>query len=146
MATELITQILFLMNKTTKIISWVTAGITAIILLQTLFFKFSGHEDAIHIFTTLGIEPVGRIGIGILELITGILLLMPRTRGMGAVLAIGLMLGAIAGHLGPLGIEVNGDGGQLFYMGIATLVLALITFVIHRKEVPIIGGLFGGVE
>ena len=84
--------------------------VIAIIYLQTLYFKFSAHPDSVYIFSKLNLEPYGRIGIGILELITAILLLIPKTRIIGAIVSLGVILGAIASHLGPLGIEVLGDG------------------------------------
>ncbi|MEN8845346.1 MAG: DoxX family membrane protein, partial [Candidatus Arcticimaribacter sp.] len=100
--------------------------IVAVILLQTLYYKFGAHEDSVYIFTTLGLEPYGRIGIGVMELFASILILIKRTSWAGALLSVGLMAGAIFSHLTQLGIEVKGDGGQLFYMAIGTWVLSLI--------------------
>ncbi|MEO1452065.1 MAG: DoxX family protein [Bacteroidota bacterium] len=85
--------------------------VVAVILVQTLFFKFTAHPDSVYIFSTIGLEPFGRIGIGVLELIASILLLVPRTVWAGSVLSLGLMGGAIMMHLTQLGIEVQGDGG-----------------------------------
>lgn len=96
--------------------------IPAIILLQTLYFKFSGAPESVYIFSTLGIEPYGRIGSGIAELIAAVLLLIPKTTWMGALLSLGVISGAIISHLTILGIEVQGDGGYLF-------ALALVVFV-----------------
>jgi len=92
--------------------------IVAIILIQTLRFKFSAHPDSVYIFTKIGLEPYGRIGIGILELIAGILILIPKTVWMGAALTTGIIGGAIFMHLTKLGIEINGDKGLLFYTAI----------------------------
>lgn len=110
----------------------------AIILIQTLRFKFTGHPDSIYIFETVGLEPVGRIGIGIVELIAGILLLYNRTAWIGALLTLGVIGGAIIMHIGTLGIEVNNDGGVLFMTAIVTFILSLIILLHYRKEVPIL--------
>jgi len=92
-----------------KIAPWVLRIIAALIMLQTLYFKFSGAEESVYIFSQLGMEPWGRIGTGILELIASILILYPRTTFFGSVLAIGLMSGAIVAHLTKLGITVKND-------------------------------------
>ncbi len=112
--------------------------IVAIILIQTLRFKFTGHPDSIYIFETVGLEPYGRIGIGVLELIAGILLLIPKTVWIGASLTLGLIGGAILMHLTQLGIEVNGDGGVLFGTAVITFVLSAIILYLYRKEIPFI--------
>jgi len=108
----------------------------AIILIQTLRFKFTGHPDSIYIFTKVGIEPYGRIATGVAELIAGILLLIPRTVWMGAGLALGLMGGAIMSHLTKIGIEVNGDGGVLFGTAILTFIISGIILWIYKKDIP----------
>ncbi|RKE95072.1 DoxX family membrane protein [Ichthyenterobacterium magnum] len=113
--------------------------IVAVILIQTLRFKFSAHPDSVYIFTQVGLEPYGRIGIGVLELIAGILLLIPKTVWSGAVLTIGIIGGAIMMHLTQLGIEVNNDGGVLFITAVITFLLALILLFIYRKTIPFIG-------
>jgi hypothetical protein len=94
--------------------SWVFQILAAIVLGQTLFFKFSGAEEARFIFTTLGVEPWGRLAAGVFELIAVVLLLVPRTAVFGAALSVGLMVGALGAHFGQLGISVKGDGGLLF--------------------------------
>jgi uncharacterized membrane protein YphA (DoxX/SURF4 family) len=111
----------------------------AVILIQTLRFKFTAHLDSVYIFETVGLEPFGRIGIGVLELIAGILLLVPKTVWAGAILTVGLMGGAIMMHLTQLGIEVKGDGGVLFYTAILTFALTAIILYNQRKKIPIIG-------
>lgn len=113
--------------------------ITAIILIQTLWFKFTAHPDSVYIFTKVGIEPYGRIGTGIMELIAGILLLIPRTVWVGAGLTVGIIAGAVFSHLTFLGIEVNGDGGSLFYLAVFTLVSSSIILWTYRFDIPIIG-------
>ncbi|MBK9419078.1 MAG: DoxX family protein [Flavobacteriales bacterium] len=104
----------------------------AIILLQTLYFKFSGAPESVHIFSTLGVEPWGRLASGVAELVAAILLLTTRWNWLGAALAIGIMLGALGAHLTVLGIEVQGDGGLLFALALGVLLLA--TFVLVRSR------------
>jgi len=125
------------LTKAAAITSWVAQIIAAVILGQTLFFKFTGAPESKYIFSTLGIEPWGRIGTGVLELITVILLLNPKTPVLGALLAVGLMGGAIMSHLTRLGIEVQGDHGLLFKLGVTVLVAALVVLFVRRRELPI---------
>lgn len=113
--------------------------IIAIILLQTLRYKFTAHPDSVYIFSTLGLEPYGRIGIGILELIAAILILIPRSVWLGSVLVIGLMGGAIMSHITQIGIEINNDGGLLFSMALGVFILSIITLFNERKKLPFIG-------
>ena len=110
----------------------------AIILIQTLRFKFTAHPDSVYIFSQVGLEPVGRISIGVLELIAGILILIPRTVWAGAVLTLGIIGGAIGMHLTKLGIEVNGDGGVLFITAVVTFLLSAITLWFYRSDIPYI--------
>jgi putative oxidoreductase len=110
------------------------ALVAALILLQTLFYKFSAHEDSVYIFSTLGVEPYGRIGLGIVELIAAILLLYPKTTLYGSVLGIGIMTGAIITHLFILGVVVNNDGGTLFLLALIVLLCCTILFFIRRKQ------------
>ena len=124
--------------KSSKIILVLRIAV-AIILIQTLRFKFTAHPDSVYIFETVGLEPIGRIGIGILELIAGILILIPNTIWAGAALTLGLIGGAIMMHLTQLGIEVKGDGGVLFYTAIVTFILSAVILYSQRKEIPIIG-------
>ena len=113
--------------------------VVAIILIQTLRFKFTAHPDSVYIFESVGLEPVGRIGTGVAELIASILLLIPRTIWAGAVITLGVMGGAIMMHLTQLGIEVKEDGGILFITGVVTFVLAAIILFIYRKSIPVLG-------
>ncbi|MFD2098441.1 DoxX family protein [Flagellimonas iocasae] len=112
--------------------------VPAVILLQTLYFKFSAAPESVYIFETLGLEPFGRIGIGILELITAILILIPRTTWAGALLGIGLMAGAIFSHLTQLGIVVQNDGGTLFTLAAVTFIFCLILAWLNRHQIPIL--------
>ena len=117
---------------------WVLRLLAAVILLQTLYFKFSAAPESIYIFSKLGMEPWGRIGTGILELIAGILLLIPATTVFGALLAIGLMAGAIFFHLTKLGISVQNDGGQLFIYALFVFVSCIALVIIHRNDLTVI--------
>src|SRR5258706_15856023 len=101
------------MGRPALVVSWVCQIIAAVILGQTLYFKFTGAPESVYIFSALGAEPWGRIGTGVLELVAVALLLYPRTPVLGAALAAGLMVGAIGAHLTRLGVEVQGDGGAL---------------------------------
>ena len=123
------------MQTTTRIIDWLSRIAIAIILLQTLYFKFTGHPESVALFTKLGVEPWGRIGTGVLELITGILILIPATAVPGALLSTGLMSGAIASHLFVIGIESDHDGGQLFMLAIIVFLLSLLVLFIRRTQV-----------
>ncbi|WP_412985438.1 DoxX family protein [Pontimicrobium sp. IMCC45349] len=113
--------------------------IVAVILIQTLRFKFTAHPDSVYIFETVGLEPIGRIGIGIIELIAGILLLIPKTVWAGVTITIGVIGGAIMMHLTQLGIEVKNDGGVLFYTAVVTFLLSLSILYMYRKDIPLIG-------
>ena len=120
--------------QTKVILSWALRIVAAFILLQTLFFKFTAAPESVYIFSQLGIEPWGRIGTGVAELIAGILLLIPRTAWLGAIGAIGVIMGAIVSHLTVLGIVVQNDGGALFIMAVVVLLSSLGTLYLHREE------------
>ncbi|WP_298146584.1 DoxX family protein [Flavobacterium sp.] len=120
----------------TNVTTLIAKGIIVVILLQTLFFKFSAAQESVYIFTTLGIEPYGRIGSGIVELIASILILVPRTTLIGALLALGTMSGAILSHLLFLGIEVKGDGGLLFILATVTFASSLYLIFKERSKIP----------
>ena len=117
---------------------WILRLLAAIILLQTLYFKFSAAPESIYIFSKLGMEPWGRIGIGILELIAGILILVPATTLLGSSLAIALMSGAIFFHLTKLGINVQNDGGQLFTYALLVLASSTALVIIYRGDLLIV--------
>lgn len=117
-----------------SIAPWVLRIIAAFIMLQTLYFKFTGAEESVYIFSQLGIEPLGRIGTGVFELIASILILYPRTTFFGSVLAIGLMTGAIFAHITKLGISVKNDGGQLFIYALLVLISSVMLAVIYRND------------
>jgi hypothetical protein len=128
-----------------SIISWVLQVVAAVILFQTLFFKFTGAEESVYIFTTVGAEPWGRIGSGVVELIAAILLLIPSTVTVGAIISMGVAGGAILSHLTKLGIVVKDDGGLLFALAVTVLLSSAIILLIRRTEIPVVGNtLFGG--
>ena len=133
------------MSSTLSIVSWACRIAIAIILLQTLFFKFTGAEESRYIFTTLlgeNLEAFGRIGSGIVELVAAILIVMPKTAWLGALLSLGTISGAIFSHLTMLGIVVKDDGGLLFALAIAVFVLSSLVLLIHRRELPVLGTVF----
>lgn len=128
------------MKTQSGIIYWAARILAAVILLQTLYFKFSGSEESVYIFTTVGMEPFGRIGVGVLELIASVLLLINATAWLGAGLALGLMVGALGMHLTILGIEVRNDGGYLFILAsIVTICSAYVLFRNYSKMVALLG-------
>jgi len=116
--------------------------VIAVILIQTLRYKFTAHPDSVYIFDQVGLGDAGRIGSGIAELIAAILILIPRTIWLGALLTLGIISGAIMAHLTKIGIEVNGDGGTLFFMAVLLFTLSLIVLIKHRKDIPFIGAKF----
>jgi uncharacterized membrane protein YphA (DoxX/SURF4 family) len=120
----------------TNILTWIIKLTAVVILLQTLFFKFTGAEESVYIFQTLGIEPFGRIGSGIVELIASVLILIPRTTLLGALLALGTMVGAIVSHLFVLGIEVKNDGGLLFILASVTFACSLYLILMNKNKIP----------
>ena len=117
--------------KSKNLVLWACRIIAALIMLQTLYFKFTGAPESIYIFSQVGMEPEGRIATGIAELVAAILILIPKTSLIGAALALFIMIGAIATHIAILGIEVMNDGGQLF---IYALIVALASFYIILRS------------
>jgi len=118
---------------------WVLQIAAAAILMQTLFFKFTGAEESRLIFTKLGAEPWGRWLSGCAELIAAALLLHPRTAAVGAALALGIISGAIISHLTRLGIVVKDDGGLLFTLALAVFACSAGVLFIRRAQLPLIG-------
>ena len=120
------------------IITWILRLIAAGIMLQTLYFKFSASEESVYIFTTLNMEPWGRIGIGMMELIASCLILYPRTTGVGALLGMALMGGALFAHLTKLGFEVMNDGGQLFIYALIVFISCTVLAIRYKKDLTAI--------
>jgi hypothetical protein len=153
MSTQAISTMSRPMTTPVLIFSWACRIVAAIILLQTLFFKFTAAPESVYIFTTLGafihtylpfasistVEVSGRIGSGIMELIAAVLLLTPRFVWAGAILAMAATGGAIVSHLTFLGIEVQGDKGNLFFLAITVLVTSVISLFLHRMQIPVLG-------
>ncbi len=124
-------------SKALLITSWILRGAVAAILLQTLFFKFSGARESVYIFSTLGLEPWGRIGTGVVELIAAVLLLIPSTAAFGAILSLGVISGAIASHLTRLGIALPAvdDHGELFALALVVFLCSAAVLFLHRQDV-----------
>ncbi|HEY8901298.1 MAG TPA: hypothetical protein VIM61_12875 [Chthoniobacterales bacterium] len=132
------------MNSITKpeiIIAWICRVVAAVILLQTLFFKFTAAPESVYIFTRVGLEPWGRIGSGVFELIAAVLLFVPGLTWLGAALALGVIGGAIMSHLTVLGIEVQGDHGLLFGLALVVALCSAILLLIYRRSIPVVGSL-----
>ena len=132
-----------------KIVITITRFLAAVIMIQTLYFKFTGHPNSIHIFTVIGMEPWGRIFIGIMELVASTLLIIPVTAYLGALLTVGLMSGAIFFHVSnpDLGVVVNNDGGLLFILAITCLVCGLVmVFCFKDKYLNLISKVLKGTE
>lgn len=117
------------------IFSWILRLTVAVILLQTLYFKFTAHPDSVHIFSALGIEPWGRIGLGIVELITAALIFVSRFKVIGMLSSLGIILGAIFSHLLVLGINVSNDGGGLFILAVIVLISSSLWLILNRSDV-----------
>lgn len=129
-----------------RVASWIGQLAAAAILGQTLFFKFTAAPESVYIFSKLGMEPWGRIGTGMFELAAAAMLLIPSLAALGALLAVGLMAGAIFFHLTKLGIEVQGDNGELFTLAVIVLLAAAMVAVLRRGQIPLpasLAGLFG---
>lgn len=134
------------MNSKLNILIWILRIVAAGILLQTLFFKFTGSPESIYIFETVGLEPFGRYASGVTELIAAILLLIPRFNWLGALVALGVMSGAIMSHLTVLGIEVKEDGGLLFTLAVIVFASSAVLLFLDRSKIPVIGSRFKASE
>jgi len=130
------------LSKNQKVVSWICRIAAALILCQTLFFKFTGAAESVYIFTKVGMEPWGRYGSGVAELIASILLLTPRFAWAGALLALGVISGAIVSHLTVLGIVVMDDHGLLFGLAVTVFITCAITAFLHRGQIPFLPGRF----
>jgi hypothetical protein len=120
------------MKILTRILQIIAAGI----LLQTLFFKFTAAPESVYIFKTLEAEPYGRLGSGIIELIASVLILIPRTTLLGALIGSATMTGALLSHFFILGTEVQNDGGTLFLLGIITFICCLLLIYMNKNKLP----------
>lgn len=129
------------LSTTQNKITWFAQLLAVVIMFQTLFFKFTGAEESIYIFTKVGIEPIGRYGSGIAELIACLLLLIPSLSWLGATIGAGIMAGAILSHVTILGISVKNDGGYLFALAIITMISCLVVLFIRKHDIPYINKL-----
>lgn len=127
------------LSRPLAIASWTLQVIVAVILFQTLFFKFTGAEESKYIFSKIGAEPFGRYASGVAELIAVVLLLTPRTVTLGALLSVGVITGAIGAHFTKLGIVVQDDGGLLFGLALIVFFGSLAILGIRRRQIPIVG-------
>jgi putative oxidoreductase len=139
MSTRVMTAVQKKGIRSLLLVSWICRIAAAVILLQTLFFKFTAAPESVYIFTKVHAEPWGRLGSGVVELIAAVLILIPRTIWAGALLALGVMTGAIASHLTVLGIEVMGDGGLLFGLALIVFCTSTVALVLNRTQIPVIG-------
>lgn len=121
-------------TKTSRIFSWGLRIVAALIMLQTLYFKFTGAEESIYIFTQMQMEPWGRIATGIVELVASIMLLYRPTIAIGALMGAGVMSGALLSHISVLGIEVKGDNGQLFIYALLVWIFCIILIWKNRHQ------------
>jgi len=122
------------LSKSQALASWIFQGLAAVVLFQTLFFKFSGAEESVYIFQQVGMEPWGRYLTAIVELIAGVLFLIPALSWAGALIALGVMAGAIGSHLTVLGIEVQNDGGLLFGLALLVTFSSLVVLFLRRAR------------
>ena len=129
------------LSRRMKVLSWVLQAVVAVILLQTLFFKFTGAPESVYIFSKLGAEPWGRIASGVFELVAAALLLFPRTVVFGALMSLGVISGAIFSHLTKLGVALTevGDRGELFALALVVFVGSVAVLFIRRRELPFVG-------
>ncbi len=127
------------LSKPLLVASWLARIVVALILVQTLFFKFTGAPESVYIFTTVGQEPWGRYGSGVVELVASVLLFLPATVAIGALLALGTISGAIFFHLTKLGIVVQDDGGLLFGLAIIVFIGSAFLALLYRRTLPVVG-------
>ncbi|MEN9907338.1 MAG: hypothetical protein RLZZ540_479 [Bacteroidota bacterium] len=119
-----------------SLFTWLLRIVVAVLFLQTLYFKFTASSESVYIFSKLGMEPYGRIGSGIFELIAAILVLIPRTVLVGALLGLAVISGAILSHLFVLGIEVQNDGGLLFILALTIFICCAILIYQYKSKIP----------
>ena len=133
-------------RRTRTALSWVLQLVAAAILAQTLYFKFTAAAESVYIFSTLGMEPWGRIGSGVAELIACVLLLTPRLIPLGALLSLGVISGAIFSHLTKLGVVVQGDGGLLFGLALVVFACSAGVLVLRRRQLSALVRSYRGVR
>ena len=128
--------------------------IISIILLQTLYFKFTGQIESKYIFSKLMAEPYGRFATGIIELFASIFLFIPTLQFLGLGMILGSMFGALTSHIFVLGLAIKGnfegqtvqdDHGILFTLLLVILFSSFVIislnfydFIEYIKKVPLI--------
>ena len=122
--------------KGRKLIYNLSRGFAAVIMLQTLFFKFTAADESVYIFSTLGVEPWGRILSGLMELLASVLLFVPAASWLGALLGSGIMAGAILSHLTVLGVSVKDDHGYLFFLACLVMICCLVVLRMRWNDIP----------
>ncbi|MDC0088264.1 hypothetical protein OAI07_01840 [Akkermansiaceae bacterium] len=127
------------MKKSTTVTNWIFRIIILVIMVMTLPPKLSGAPEVVELFTKLGAEPIGRYTVAIFELTAAILILVSATQVYGAILAAGLMSGALMGHITKLGFE--GMMGQMATFAIVALISSLVVLFIQKEKIPVIGKL-----
>ena len=126
-----------------KAIPWTAQIIVAIILAQTLFFKFTYAPETQVIFGDRGGRPAA-IAVGVFELVCVVLLLIPRTASVGAVLSLAVISGAIFTHLTSLGIQIRDpgtnetDGGLLFALALIVATGSIVVLTFRWRELPLL--------
>lgn len=121
------------MNKKNKT-SLIIRIIISIIYIQTSYFKLTGHPDSVYIFSKLGIEPYGRFGAGVIELMISPLLLINKTKLLSIIVSLGIIIGIIVSHLYIIGINIKGDNGSLFTLAIIIFILNIVLIHLHRTD------------
>lgn len=114
--------------------AWIFQIAAAAVMLFAGLSKFfmSGPEQ---IFLTLGMGLFGMYLIGSLEVISGVLILISRSASSGAIISLGVLIGAIIAHLTVLGLNDPLQGGLL----VAGTLASSVVLYVKRKEVPFIG-------
>lgn len=123
-----------------QIACWVLQIIPAVIFGRAAFYKLTGAAGSRALFASLEMEPTGRVLIGVLELSCAIFLLIPSLSSYGAILGLGIMIGAAIGH-----VTVIGFGGAfltLFLSGNLAAVCCLALIYLRREEVPVVRSMF----
>ncbi len=124
------------LTRKQHIVTWFCSVVAAGIMIETLFFKFTGAPESVYIFSKMGTEPWMRWVQGIWELLASIGLLWPRMRWAGGILTVGAMAAAILSHLTWLGFSVQGDHGLLFCMALVAFTSGFTVMMIHRHLIP----------
>jgi putative oxidoreductase len=82
---------------------WILQIGAAGMFLMVGFFKLSGDPRMVGLFDAIGLGQWFRYVTGSLEVLGALLLLIPRLSGLGALLLMGVMLGAVPTHLFVVG-------------------------------------------